>query len=70
VKTSTILDLKKVGEHWIPKSIDFRNNVTRGKTRFNVLTAALDLALPENAFDSAQLGLPLPPIPPEKIQGL
>ena len=69
-KIISILDLKKVGERWIPKSIDFRNNLTRGKTRFNVNAAALELTLPDEVFDPAKLGSTSPQIPPEKIQHL
>ena len=69
-KTISILDLKKVGEHWIPQSIDFRNNLTRGKTRFTVTAAGLDLTLPEGTFAPDALGDPLPQIPPEKIEQL
>ena len=69
-KIITILDLKKVGERWIPKSIDFRNNLTRGKTRFNVKAAALDLTLPDEVFDPVKLNLPSPQIPSDKIQRL
>ena len=67
-KTISILDLKKVGEHWIPKAIDFRNNLTRGKTRFTVTAAALDLMLPAETFSSTGLDSPPPLIPTEKIE--
>jgi hypothetical protein len=69
-KIISILDLKKVGERYVPKSIDFRNNVTHGKTRFNVRAAAFDLALPEDVFDPSKLSQPAPPIPAGKIQPL
>lgn len=69
-KTISILDLKKVGERWIPKSIDIRNHQTRGKTRFNVTAAALDLELPGHVFEPEGLGEPLPEIPTEKVQPL
>lgn len=69
-KIISILDLKKVGERWIPKSIDYRNTLTRGKTRFNVNAAALELTLPDEVFDPAKLGSTSPQIPPEKIQHL
>ena len=69
-KTISILDLKKVGEHWIPKSIDFRNNLTRGKTRFTVTAAGLDLDLSAAVFEPAQLGAPFPAVPAGKIQPL
>jgi hypothetical protein len=70
VKGLTLIDLKKVGEQWLVKSIDLRNNVTRDKTRLTFKAAALDLALPADTFAPSQLGEPLPPVPREKMQGL
>ncbi len=70
VKTISILDLKKVGEQWIPKSIDFRNHLTRGKTRFTVTAAGLDLVLPSEALTPDGLNLPPPAVPTDKIQHL
>ena len=70
VKTISILDLKKVGEQWIPKSIDFRNHLTRGKTRFTVTAAALDLVLPSEALTPEGLDSPPPAVPANKIQHL
>ncbi len=67
-QTITILDLRKVGEQWIVKSIDLRNNLTRDKTRFTVTAAALDLALPAKTFEPGALSADLPTVPPEKIQ--
>ena len=46
VKTLSLLDLKKVGEQWIPKSFEVRDEMTRDKTRLSVNAAALGLALP------------------------
>lgn len=66
----TLLDLKKVGEQWLVKSIDLRNNATRDKTRLTFRAAALDLSLPPETFSPEQLAEPLPPIPREKMQGL
>jgi hypothetical protein len=67
-KTITILDLKMVGEQWIPKSFDFRNYLTRGKTRLTVTAAALNLTLPAETFSPDQLGKIAPPVPAEGIQ--
>ena len=69
-KTISILDLKKVGDYWIPKSIDFRNHLTRGKTRFEVGAAALELTLPAGVFEPAGLSALSPKVPPDKIQKL
>ena len=39
----TVLDLKKLGDQWIVKSIDVRDEITRDKVKFEVTGAALDL---------------------------
>ncbi len=54
-KTLTLLDLKKVGEQWIPKSFEVRDETTRDKTRWIVTAAALNLALPASIFLPASL---------------
>lgn len=54
-KTISLLDLKKIGEQWIIKSLDLRNNLTRDKTRITFTSAALNLTLPEKTFTSAAL---------------
>lgn len=70
VKTVTLLDLKKVGDQWLVKSIDLRNLVTRDKTRLTFKAAALNLALPADTFTPAQLAEPPPAVPREKVQEL
>ncbi|HRP05732.1 MAG TPA: outer membrane lipoprotein-sorting protein [Opitutaceae bacterium] len=42
LKTMSVLDLKKVGAHWIVKSIDLKDETTRNKTRFVVTGVAMD----------------------------
>jgi hypothetical protein len=64
-KAITVLDLKKVGEQWLVKSIDFRNTVTRDKTRFNATAAALDVHLPGNFF-APRHSPPRPNFPPAR----
>lgn len=54
-KTMSVQELKKVGEQWIPKTIDLRNEVTRDKTRFQVTGAALGQTLPATIFAPAAL---------------
>jgi hypothetical protein len=39
-QTWSLLDLKKVGDRWIPREVDVRNEATRDKTRFIVTQAA------------------------------
>ncbi len=55
LKTLSLVDLKKVGEQWIPKSIDVRNETTRDKARFQVTAAALAIQLAPALFTPAQL---------------
>jgi hypothetical protein len=55
LKVFSLLDLKKVGDQWIPKTIDFRNETTRNKTRFAVTAAALGQTFPPEVFDPAHL---------------
>ena len=67
LKSFSLIDLKKVGEQWLPKSADFRNAVTRDKTRFQVPGAALNLALPAEVFEPAGLAAEARPPAVEKI---
>jgi Outer membrane lipoprotein-sorting protein len=69
-KTISILDLKKIGNQWVPKSIDIRNNLTRDKTRLDFQSAALNLTLPPEVFNAAALAAQPPAIPADKIQAL
>ena len=55
LKTISLLDLKKIGEQWIPKTFDVRDEKTRNKTRFDVIAAALELEFSSIIFEPAQL---------------
>lgn len=55
LKTLSLVDLKKVGDQWIPKTFDIRDEKTRNKTRFDVLAAALELDFSRMIFEPAQL---------------
>lgn len=68
MKSVTVLDLKKVGEQWLVKSIDLRNHQTRAKTRFSVTAVALDLTLPPEVFVARNLSSPAPAVPADKVQ--
>ncbi len=69
-KTITLLDLKKVGEQWIPKSIDLRNNLTRAKTRLTMISAALNLVLPADTFTADTLAAEAPAVPAAQVERL
>jgi hypothetical protein len=66
-KTLSLLDLKKIGEQWIPKSFEVRDEITRDKTRLVVTAAALGLALPAGVFAPAGLTDPISAPPSERI---
>ena len=55
LKTISLLELKRIGEQWIPKSFEVRDEATRDKTRFVVKGATLGLTLPRDIFTAAQL---------------
>lgn len=55
LKAMTVLDLKKIGDQWIVKSIDLRDETTRNKTRFSVTGAALNLDFSPALFSPDEL---------------
>jgi hypothetical protein len=60
-------ELKKVGEQWMLKSIDLRNESTRDKTRFLVTAAGLSLEFSAGLFEPARL---IDDVPPPPASGL
>ncbi len=65
--TFSLGELKKVGEQWMLKSIDLRNETTRDKSRFLVVAAALGLELPAGLFEPSRLGDDFPAPRPERV---
>ena len=63
LKTFYLVSLKKVGAQYIPRQADYRNELTRDKTRFQVTGAALNLSVPAGAFAPAALAEPWAPPP-------
>ena len=61
LRTLSLVDLKKIGDQYIVKSIDLRNDATRDKTRFQVTAAALGLEFSRVVFEPAHLSEPLQP---------
>jgi len=58
LKTLSILDLKKIGDQWIVKSVDCRDESIRNKTRFAVTAAALNQRFSSMVFDPRSLAEP------------
>lgn len=63
MRTFRIVDLKKSGEQWVVKRIDFLDEQTRDKDRFSVTAAALPLNIP-NAFFTPKALETRPSLPP------
>ena len=59
IKTMTVLDLKRLNDQWIVKSVEVRDEVTRDKTRFVVNGAKLGLSFTSGLFAPAALGQPV-----------
>lgn len=67
IKTVTVVDLKKIEEQWIVKSIDFRDEATRNKSRFSVTGAAVGLEFPRSLFEPSALAESLRPPPVDRV---
>lgn len=67
LKTIALLDLKKLGDQYLPKSLDVRDHRTRDKTRFTVRAVALELDWPADIFTPTALTTPAPPVPGDKV---
>lgn len=61
LKTFSLVSLKTLDRQPLPKSADYRNEITRDKTRLVVNGAALNLKEPAGTFDPATLNRDLPP---------
>jgi hypothetical protein len=58
IKTLALLSMKRVGNQTIPTAADYKNDVTRDKTRLQITGVALDLSLPDALFEPASLAEP------------
>lgn len=66
-KSIILLDLKKVGEQWLVKTIDVRDLLSRDKTRLIITAAAINLNLPVETFAPGNLLTASPDIPSKQI---
>ncbi len=66
-KSIVLLDLKKVGEQWLVKTIDVRDLRSRDKTRLTIRAVALNLSLPAEIFSPGNLLADPPSIPVGQI---
>lgn len=63
LKSMRVVELKKIGEQWMVKSVELRDEKTRNKTRFVVTAAALGRDFASGIFDPGSLALTLNPPP-------
>lgn len=61
MKTLSLLDLQKIGNEWLPKDIEVRNEASRDKTRLSLTAAALDVPLSPSEFSQEALGTAFQP---------
>lgn len=66
LKTLSLVSIKAVERQTLPRTVDFRNDVTRDKTRFHVTAAALRLDLGPAPFEPAALAEDIRP-PADRI---
>lgn len=55
LKSMRVVDLKKIGDQWMVKTLELRDETTRNKTRFAVTAAALGLDFAGGLFDPGSL---------------
>ncbi len=70
MKTISLVDAKRVGEQWLLKTIDARNEVTRDKTRLQLTGAALRLDFSSALFQPATLADDIKPPAADRIEHL
>jgi len=70
LKSITVLDIKKVDDQWMVKTIDLRDEATRNKTQFLVTGAALGLDFSDMLFDPSNLSSTVSPPPAARIRRL
>ena len=68
LKSMRVVELKKIDDKWIVKSVELRDETTRNKTRFTVTAAALGLDFVNGLFDPGSL--PAEIRPPNKTTKL
>ena len=61
LKSFRVLSLRKIGENWMVRSVELRDETTRNKTRFVVTAAALQLDFSNTVFDPGNLSATLRP---------
>lgn len=66
-KSWSVLSLKTVNKQTLPKSVDYRNELTRDKTRLQITAAALNQQFSPALFQPASLAQPMPVPPADRV---
>jgi hypothetical protein len=66
-KTWAVLGLKTVDRQTVPKTVDYRNEISRDKTRLQITAVALKLQFPESIFQPSNLAQPLASPPANRV---
>lgn len=66
-KSWSVLSLKTVNKQTLPKSVDYRNELTRDKTRLQITAAALDQQFSPALFLPAGLSQSIPTPPADRV---
>jgi hypothetical protein len=67
IKSMELIAFKKVGDDYVPRMLDYRDQIQKGnRTRIEILAAAMNVEIPLLVFDPANLleAFPEFPIPP------
>ncbi len=59
LKSMRVVELKKIDEHWIVRSVELRDEATRNRTRFVVTAAALNREFSGTLFEPGMLTSPV-----------
>jgi hypothetical protein len=59
LKSMRMVELKKIGEHWMVRAVELRDETTRNKTRFVVTAAALNRDFAGGLFEPGGLSGPV-----------
>lgn len=67
LRSFNIIEIKRVDDQWIVKTIDYRNRKSGDKTRLSIGGALLNLAGPSFPFTPEALETPFPTVPREEF---
>lgn len=70
IKTFRIAEIKRLGDDWLVRAIDYRDIRTGNRTRMTIHSAAIDLPPQRFDFSSEALDRDFPEVPRERFSRL